>query len=1200
MAFYRLSSLELQGYKTFATKTRFEFSGAITAVVGPNGSGKSNIADSIRWVLGEQAYSVLRGRKTEDMIFSGSEKRPKASMASATVTFDNHDGWLPIDFAEVSITRRAYRDGQNEYLINQQRVRLRDVNELLAQSALAERTYTVIGQGLVDTALTLNSEERRRLFEEAAGIGLYRNRKDQSLRRLKETNRNLDRVADILAELKPRLRSLERQAKRSQEFELLRTDLRENLRSWYGYQWHQSQNELISLREAAEAGEEGLGIARQKQSEITAELNQARITAQEMRIELNSLHRNLAEMHAKREKSGRDLAVTTERKRALADQRLAIKAERQRINTELESGLARRSEVEEELARLETEHVQNTAHLDTARAELNTQISIQDEQQGDHQAQLNAVSDAKAALLNVQERQRDLTAKQESRNSEQGELQQTIETIANKVEEIVTQREELQSQISESTKEEKSLEDQLEKLRAAQKGEQENLANLESLYSVALKKKSDLALELQGLVQLQATAAGFSEGARNILSSNEGKQLSQSARTLGASMKVRSEYERAIGAALGDYLEAVVVGNSKDLNQALALIDGQDVSLALVPANLRNGAKANTVPESKGILGLASELVEVEAGMEELVRAILGDVLVVRDRSEAVKLLEEHSNWSYASLDGEYFSSKGMAQVRSSVIVNPLSMPRQIEETEKDTAKLEKQLKAHEQSLETAAQDIRNLDAQIHDVSEKLSDETTRLENLSREKQSLILQDEQLERQHEWFQSQLRAERIAQEAEKEQIEKLIANQLQIETQIDGAKQSLDKQDPVQVLPLDEYRAQVAHWEMRNALAERALQEAKRRSGEHAEQIERAETQLTGLTEREADLDAQSQQLEEDEKYLDSLEGNSGGEIEEVQASIAPTETKLNQLEIELKILQDSERELMTGVTSSERNHTQAQISLARQQETLGTLRGRIEDDFGLVAFEYEEEVSGPTPLPLGELVEHLPIVEAVEPELEERLKNQRAQIRRLGSINPEAKKEFDSVQQRFQEMTDQIKDLEDAEENLKEVIAELDLLMEREFRKTFEVVAAEFRKLFSRLFVGGSAKIILTDEEDLTNSGIDIEARLPGKRAQRLALLSGGERSLTAAALVFALLKASPTPFCVMDEVDAMLDEANVGRFTEILRELSEKTQFVIITHNRNTVQAAEVIYGITMGRDTASQVISLKLDEVDDRYSSQ
>ena len=285
---------------------------------------------------------------------------------------------------------------------------------------------------------------------------------------------------------------------------------------------------------------------------------------------------------------------------------------------------------------------------------------------------------------------------------------------------------------------------------------------------------------------------------------------------------------------------------------------------------------------------------------------------------------------------------------------------------------------------------------------------------------------------------------------------------------------------------------------------------------------------------------------------------------------------------------------------AERYHSQAQITLAKKQESLDTLRQRIEDDFGLVEFEYEQDVSGPTPLPLGgKLVERLQVVSGISEELEQTLKSKRMQLRRMGSINPEAHQEYLDVKERFGFMTTQVEDLEQAEKDIREVIAELDALMGREFRKTFEVVAMEFKNIFARLFKGGSAKLMLTDEENMDETGVDIEARLPGKRMQRLALLSGGERAMTAVALVFALLKASPTPFCVMDEVDAALDEANISRLRELLEELSKDTQFVLITHNRNTVQIADLIYGITMGKDTASQTISLKLEEVDDRYSS-
>ena len=351
----RLKSLELHGYKTFADQTRFEFPGEITAIVGPNGSGKSNIADSLRWVLGEQSYSLLRGKKTDDMIFYGSEQRARASMASATITFDNSDGWLPIDFSEVAVTRRAYRDGQNEYLLNGQRVRLKEITELLAQSGLAERTYTIIGQGLVDTALALKPDERRKLFEEAAGIGLYRSRKEEALHRLDTTRRNLERVQDILAELKPRLSSLERQARKAQEYEQVRADLRMLLRDWYGYHWYRAQKEAKRAQASLAEHEKRLIEARRAMGEVVGRISEQRALLQKDRSELAGWYTRISSLNTRLEELNRQMAVLDERGASLAIQIKNQESSLAQIEEEL-SGYQQALEAgEQEKARLQAE-----------------------------------------------------------------------------------------------------------------------------------------------------------------------------------------------------------------------------------------------------------------------------------------------------------------------------------------------------------------------------------------------------------------------------------------------------------------------------------------------------------------------------------------------------------------------------------------------------------------------------------------------------------------------------------------------------------------------------------------------------------------------------------------------------------------------------------------------------------------------------
>ncbi len=399
------------------------------------------------------------------------------------------------------------------------------------------------------------------------------------------------------------------------------------------------------------------------------------------------------------------------------------------------------------------------------------------------------------------------------------------------------------------------------------------------------------------------------------------------------------------------------------------------------------------------------------------------------------------------------------------------------------------------------------------------------------------------------------------------------------------------------LPLDELVAQNAYWTTNNAVIEQALLDARNRQRDKSNRLGQMENNLADLARRSEKLELEITTLNETVQVSSVEEIQIAGKIEVLTKTVTPMEDQLALLEKEHNSLLSTDTEARQVLRSAEQQYTLAKIAYAHHQELFETLRGHIEDDFGLVSFDYTDSVTGPKPLPLDGMVEKLPKVEVLSPELEETIRQQKAQIRRMGAINPEAQNEYQEVRERFEFLTSQVEDLMKAEGDIREVITELDLLMEREFQRTFDAVAQEFKQIFTRLFGGGSARLELTDPDNVTETGIEIEARLPGRREQGLSLLSGGERSLTAAALVFALLRVSPTPFCILDEVDAMLDEANVGRFRDLLTELSEKTQFIVITHNRNTVQAASIIYGVTMGRDLASQVISLRMDELGEEF---
>ena len=1194
----RLKSLELHGYKTFANRTLFEFAGTVTAIVGPNGSGKSNIADSLRWVLGEQSYSLLRAKKTEDMIFSGSENRPRAGMASASITFDNSDNWLPIDFSEVAITRRAYRDGQNEYLINGQRMRLKDVSELLAQSGLAERTYTVIGQGLVDAALSLKAEERRRLFEEAAGIGLHRSRREEALKRLDNTRRNLERVQDILSELQPRLRSLERQARRVQEYEQVKADLQEMLREWYGFHWHRSQFELTQSQHAARVEEANLNKVRKAQQVLDTQLGALRSRIQELRHNLNTWRRELTELHARREVISRDLAVSSERQLAIRQQQAA--AETQIINTEQELVLlqeqlqASQQEVEriqtelveaqEQAAASQKELVQRQQERDQVEVELRRirqEIARLNGRQGQIQAQIQEKQSQRVRYLDSLQQAELASIKIEK---EQQEAQSALERA--KASEEKARQAHMQAQTA--------LEEHREHLQEVEKQSRQLQQERAALSAGYAKTKA----EWEVLAQAESSLTGYASGTRILLEAARKKNFSGAKGALSTHLQVPAEIEIAIAAALGEYLDAVVL--DENLDQALDMLIEKAGRGVLLPVQaLSIPAAPAEIASSSQVVGLASRLVQVSEKIQPVVDLLLGQTWVVRDRETARQILQGSPLYLRAvTLNGEVFDAKGPVHVYApnEQAGNRSLLERNRKQRELNSLLDEQQSKlaAFENTIKKLENDWNRQKEQEQVLVRSLKDGSTRLDQSVASRHQADLRLEQLKRQYDWQQEQ--GTRLRKEIDGDESETIrLNNELSaLELTISETREKMRQQTMLlESRALDELQANQAHWRTLVSVSQKALNDSQRRMQERQHACSRQENYFRSLQDQNANLEQGMTELSSEQTGLKKEEDELSEKLRELHQRLDPTEADLTDLEKQLMGREKDESASRQELSHAEHQNAQARINLARRQEMLQSLRRRIEDDFGLVAFEYEEQVSGPTPLPLEGMVEQLPRVEKLSPDVDEAIKRQRAQLRRIGAINPEAQNEFHEVKQRFEFLTEQVADLTQAEEDVRHVIAELDQIMEQELLKTFEAVAIEFKQIFTRLFGGGSARLVLTDPEDLTNSGIDIEARLPGRRSQGLSLLSGGERSLTATALIFSLLKVSPTPFCVLDEVDAMLDEANVGRFRELLRELSVNTQFVIVTHNRNTVQVADVIYGVTMGRDSSSQVLSLKLDEV-------
>lgn len=1192
----KLKSLELHGYKTFATRTLLEFPAAITAIVGPNGSGKSNVADSIRWVLGEQAFSLLRGRKTEDMIYSGSEQRARASMASSSITFDNEDGWLPIDFSEVILTRRAYRDGQNEYFLNGQRVRLREISELLAKSGLAERTYTIIGQGLVDTALSIKPEERRRFFEEAAGIGLYRGRREEALQRLEKTTHNLERVKDILSELEPRLRSLERQAKRAQEFKQIKADLDVLLRDWYGYYWHHTQKDLNHAKELLRQQSAKLRQAKAEQDKAEKDVQTARDRLQALRSELNQWHVESADLHREQEKVSRSLAVMDERYKSLLDQQQGVESELNRLEEEQTGRKERIQSFEEERKQLEAEMADAQARAAEAQKMLQ-------ERQSERRNAEAALRDARNALVAVETRKVQLSAQLQELTNRLEELKRSQNNLKQAVENEKSTFETAQKKLGALIREREKFEIDYEEAQEAIAGLQEKLNGLETTRKKHVEERnrmeaerSKLVARIEVLEQAERSMSGLNQGAKFLMEAAQKGRIKGKLRAFSSILEVKAEYEQAIAAALGDFLDGVILDEEMEAETLLEMLsDGEKGrAVMLSPREGDGGREAAPLP-NPDVLGWASSFVKASERYQSIIQQLLGSVVLVKDRSAARKVLSELPDSVRAvTLRGEVFWGSQVVMAGQDGKASKIARPRQQRELQSQVDDLDYELDRTSEALDKLKKEISALQEEEQKGRKNAQDINQNLNRALKAQQQANLELEQVRQRSKWQRDQLAAG-------EEQIRKAQERISQIEKELESIEKSIGERNEqvrehnrdLHSLPLDDAQNQVSHWQTNLAVTTRAIKELDRRMEEARGQLSASQNRKMGLYQRQASIAVSQEALEAEKRDLRQEEARLSLLIDELSGKITPAENELVGLEHDYTAMMKSLATAQQTATIAERHESQAQHELTRQREALESLRQKIEDDFGLVEFEYSENISGPTPLPLGEMVAQLPVVEEISEGLEESIKQQRGMLRRLGAINPEAQTEYESVNERYHFLVTQVDDLKKADADLREVIQELDELMRIEFRKTFDAVAAEFKKMFTRLFGGGSAKLELVNEEDISNAGIDIEARLPGRREQGLSLLSGGERSLTAVALIFALLRVSPTPFCVLDEVDAALDEANVGRFCDLLRELSENTQFIVITHNRNTVQASDVIYGITMGRDSASQMISLKLDEI-------
>jgi chromosome segregation protein len=1174
----RLKRLSLQGYKTFATKTEFAFDDGITAIVGPNGSGKSNIADAVRWVLGEQSYSALRGKRTTDMIFAGSQSRARAGMAQSILTLDNSEGWLPIDYSEVEIGRRAYRSGENEYLLNGQKVRLRDLQELLATSGLAERTYTIIGQGLIDQALSLRAEERRALFEEAAGISHYKARRAETLRRLTETQHNLERIHDILSEIRPRLRSLERQASRARNYEQVVADLRHLLRIWYGYQWQETKRELRRRRQAAADAESAWSESREHllQKQAAFEVLRRRVSQEQEQLQAKQKERET--VREKLEQARRQVAVLGERRQlqqrqleeieqelpGLEEQQAAARNQLAEAITGLEAAQEKLAGCQAELRHFDVSYEQQQQEIERRRREV---------KEGENQQLVTQkrLAQAEGQLAQLRERlQERQTAAQDNGDLETAERE--VERLARVVESAqtaVSGRRQQHLQLQEQRRE------QIQRLKPLRQAHEEQTRRVSRLNDevTRLQARCDL---LDQMRQQDVKVAD---------------SIPLVGRFAGL-VRIPSAYQNGLEAALQTRLATVVTTDEAALWQLIQSQNGRQALTAAAADRIRPPASP-PLPSHPAVVGWASQLVESDEPIAPLVQLLLGHILIVADARAAYQIGRDLPAGAMAvTPDGFAVHAGGLVETHHSDDQNSI-LAREEAWRQADTALAGATVSLAEMRTAVTAQAAEIEQKQAE--ADRLNDEERRLARLEQEAgQRLNLAQRDLDRarqQHGFLQRQQSAarEEISRLAERIQTmeETFKAHQSEV-AGLDTAVQEARRR--LQNLPIAEAQQQreILRQQLDSAqtivAGRQAVVDSRRSTLNQIDgQIRRRQAQRQELQQQENALALEREQsgLEQLQRETDHLAST----MDPLRARLEQQQKQLNQLEEEMALRRRQAHELET-------RYTQVKVHLNQFELQVENLRERIRNDLGLVALEFDQDQVGQSPLPIAEVVESLPQVDELPDEIEESIERYRGQLHRMGGVNPEAPAEYEETLDRHDFLSRQVEDLGQTEQQLRRIIAELDDLTSRSFAETVAKVDAVFGTMFARLFGGGSAQLVLTEPDDLTISGVEIVARLPSRRQQGLALLSGGERSLTAAALVFALLKVSPTPFCILDEVDAMLDEANIGRFRDVLVELSDQTQFIVVTHNRGTVQVARTVYGVSMGADSASQVISIRPEQ--------
>ena len=1178
-----LKRLELQGFKSFADKTVLEFMPGITSVIGPNGSGKSNISDAIRWVLGEQSMKSLRGSKSLDIIFAGTQNRKSLGFAEASLVFDNTDGSLPIEYTEVTVTRKLYRSGETGYYINKVPCRLKDVLELFMDTGIGKDGYSIIGQGKIDEILSNKSEDRRHIFEEAAGIVKYRVRKAESEKKLEHTKLNLLRINDILAEIETNIEPLKIQAEKAKKYLNLREELKNIEIGLFLYNIEKYKQDLEDIVKDEE-------IYKNQCNDEEGRLERIKALKEELKSEIDSITVSIEEMSNLGFESKKEIEMLNSDINVSNTRIENNKQNRERFEKEIEELTARTKELEEEKKQKEEKKenlkqnrerfAKELEEKEKELAEITKKLSSKEleiekhkktvEENTDKKYELQAsISEKDINYQNYQKRQTQIKNEMTGNISELDNTRMKKEEIAKEFYEIESKRNKILTDLEEVNKEKQESD--------------RKIKDFDSKINMLSGEKRIKESKLKFLIETEKEKEGYIKSVKTLLKDCETtKELGKGMHGVLANIiEVPEEYQTAIEMCLGSSLQNIVTENEEDAKRLIEHLRKNNLGRAsFLPITSVKGKKLEKIKgKNAGVIGIASDLIQYSKKYENIILNLLGRTVIVQDMETAIRVAKDNGySFRIITIEGDVINPSG-AITGGSVAkktVNILGRGREIEKLQKEIKTLEEQIQKlekekdnYQESIENVLEMVSSLEKQLQEIEityatgkEKINAIEENIRRIETRLNKLKGEDKKLEEQKEEnieTKKTLQERIVAINEENEKLKEIIT---------EFAELNKDNQKYVDDLNFDITNLKISVSSFDES--ESSIQEIQERIDSEVQStnksIENKKVQIEQIVQDNFNLEKSIEEISEKIHKIQEEVKNSGSKIEELKEKRSKKNEKLAEQEEEItnkfKIIED----------------------LKSQIVKIDVKKTKLEEDInGIINKMWEEYELTPNN-----------VVDYRKPDnvqlTQKKVKDLRNEIRELGSVNVDSIEEYKNLKDRYDFMCEQRVDLESTMAKLRKIISDMTNIMKEQFKEKFEMINKNFAEVFKELFGGGNASLTLEDKDNILECGIEITVQPPGKKLQNMMLLSGGEKAFTAIALLFAILKINPAPFCVLDEIEAALDDVNVYRYAEYLKKFSKNTQFLVITHRKGTMEAADTVYGITMEENGISKLLSMKL----------